>query len=514
MFCTSTRLHFKWKPITIIINLLLSFASFGQIIQSDRVELEIKDGSYEVVSAGVEGLFILHNSIDIDSGDQLWTVAKLDTAFNKEWERVYSVVSSQVLSSKYYDNGTLYFIFSRNEPKNKNLELISFDAKDGGARSVIIKNFIPIDLFDFKVARNSVLIGGYFNTRPIVIMYDILEGIPILLPGLFGNKMELIELGVNSNQTFNVTLSARDESKITTIYVNTYDAFGGIIKTIKLNTEGNKDLLFGMPIRFNSENTIVAGVYGRSASEYSKGLFVSSIDVDGSQDINYYSYGELRNFFNYMKERREQRVRNRIERRKIKEQELRFKYRLMVHDVIENGDQIVLMGEAFYPKYRIVGANYRGKGRLVQSFNNGFITSDRVFEGYQYTHAVIIGFDKNGKLLWDNSFEITDILSFDLKQFVQVSINKDEIALIYVYDNNIRSKLISGNEVVSDKALTPIIPLYVGDRVVDESTIVSGLESWYDREFYVYGTQKIKNLSTSGVELNREVFFINKVIYK
>lgn len=514
MYFTSTKSQCKKIANLVTVLLLFSIVTFAQIVQPDRVEFEIKKGNYEVVSAGDEGLFVLHNSVDLESGDQIWTVAKLDTAFNKAWERVYVVEPTQILSSRYYDNGTLYFLFSRNEPKNKNLELISFDASDGGARSVVIKNFIPIDFFDFKVANNSVLIGGYFNARPIVIMYDLLDGVPVLLPGLFGNRMELIQLLINVDQTFEITLSARDINKVATIYINTYDVLGGLINSTKLETEQNKDLLFGMPVKLSSRNRLVAGVYGRFFSEYSKGLFVTNIDKDDQQSIKYYSYGELKNFFNFLTERREQRVRNRIERRRINDKELKFKYRLLVHDVVDNGDQVILMGEAFYPKYRIVSSTYRGRGRVVETFNNGFTSSSRVFEGYRYTHAVVIGFDKKGKLLWDNSFEINDILSFNLKQFVQVSINKEEIALLYVYDNSIRSKVISESKVISNKLITPIKLKYEADVIDNKSTIIFGLESWYDRKFYVYGTQKIKNISKSNVELNREVFFINKVIYK
>ena len=145
---------------------------------------------------------------------------------------------------------------------------------------------------------------------------------------------------------------------------------------------------------------------------------------------------------------------------------------------------------------------------------NGVVSSSRVFEGYRYTHAVVIGFDKNGKLLWDNSFEINDILTFNLERFVHVSLNEEKIALLYVYDNYIRSKVIFENSVIDDKRLTPISSSFEQDVVDDKSTKIYGLENWYNKMFYVHGTQKIKNLSADGVDLNREVFFIYKVIYK
>ena len=105
------------RPVLVLLFFILALTAQGQIMQPDRVEFEIKEGNYEVVPAGKDGLFVLHNTFDINSGDQVWTVSKLDTAFNKEWESVYVDVTTQFLYSKYNDKGTLYLLFSRNETK-------------------------------------------------------------------------------------------------------------------------------------------------------------------------------------------------------------------------------------------------------------------------------------------------------------------------------------------------------------------------------------------------------------
>ena len=140
--------------------------------------------------------------------------------------------------------------------------------------------------------------------------------------------------------------------------------------------------------------------------------------------------------------------------------------------------------------------------------------SNTIFDGFQYTHAVVIGFDKKGNLLWDNSFEINDVILMELEQLVQVSVTNDKIALLYVFDNNISSKTIKEDQVLEEKELTPIALKYEDDIIKSFDTKIYGLESWYENVFYTYGTQKVKNLRTNGVDIKREVFFINKVIYK
>lgn len=510
-FISSKRLSFLFTF------LFISAQLYSQIYQPNRFEIEIEDKDYEVVSAKEDGLFLIKSYRDLENAGTVWEVIRLDSTLKFQWERSYIVPYGQYLSGKYYDrkSGLLFFLFSRNEVKNRNLELISFKSSDGTASSTVINNFIPISFFDFKANNSSVIIAGYYNAMPLVMLYNIVEGVPIVLPGLFGDRKKLLQLLINDDQSFDITVSGQDLNKKGSIFVNTYNYSGILLNNIKVSSDDKRDLLFGMTTKLDNEDRLVAGTYGKNFSDFSKGLFLANIDnKDGNQIIKYYGYGELKNFFNYMNERRETRVRNRIERRKIKDKKLRFSYRLMVHNLIKSNDQLILFGEAFYPKYKIVGSNYRGNGRIVETFNNGFITTNRVFEGYQYTHAVIIGFGKNGELLWDNSFEINDVLSFNLKKLVHVSVSDEIIALLYVYENSIRSKLISENNVLNDKELTPIKLTYESDRVDELSTKIIGFEAWYANTFYTYGTQKIKNLTNSGVELNREVFFINKVIYK
>ena len=164
-----------------------------------------------------------------------------------------------------------------------------------------------------------------------------------------------------------------------------------------------------------------------------------------------------------------------------------------------------MIGEAFYPKYGN-GGYYGGFGRLPNGQN-------LAFEGYKYTHAVIIAFDNNGKLQYDNSFEINDVLSYQLDQLVSVGIEQDKIILLYTYENVIRSKIIQRNEVIEGKAFNDIKLKFEDDIVRNNDSDIGGLKKWYDNYFFAYGVQKIKNLKDRNVDLNREVFYINKINY-
>ncbi len=508
------RWYSNRKGFLVTLFIALSMLCQAQLLQPDRFEVLINKEGFDVVPADHDGLFLIGDMVEPGSNEVTKQLFKLDTAFRAVWQRSFNVPVGQELVDQQYDNGKLYFLFRRNELKNRNLELIVFDQADGSAVSHIIRNFIPLTYFDFRVANNSAIIAGYYNYRPLVILYNFTEGIPMVLPGLFADRSELIQLKLNRDNTFDVLLQGRNIQKQPTIFINSYNYAGVLTNSTILEPIEKNGLLFGRAANVDGGDKIVAGVYGRFDNEYSRGLFVARVDDNQQQDLKYYNYADLKNFFSYMRANRERRVRDRIERRKIKQKKLKFNYRLLVHDLIKEGDQYIMLGEAFYPKYRTVTGSHYGSGIPVFTFNAGMVQKNRIFEGYRYTHAVVMGFNEKGDLLWDNSFEINDVISFELEQFVHASYNQDKLALLYVFNDKIRSKIIKENEVLEGKDLTPIALKFDGDFANEGETKIDGLANWYDNVFITFGTQKIKNNVGGVIPKERNVFFINKVIYK
>ncbi|HPH45960.1 MAG TPA: hypothetical protein PKU83_03075, partial [Chryseolinea sp.] len=107
-------------------------------------------------------------------------------------------------------------------------------------------------------------------------------------------------------------------------------------------------------------------------------------------------------------------------------------------------------------------------------------------------------------------FEINDVRTFTLEQFVKLEVQEDKIALLYLFDNELRTKIIKGNKVLEGKISEPIDTKITNDVVGKDSGDVNRLDYWYTQYFYAYGIQEISN-PTFG---KRRVFFINKVSYK
>ena len=505
----------KLNILLLAVSLLLAADLSAQVSQPMRLEIDVDGLGFELASAGDKGLFLFRNiNLPMQAGKQVMEVLQVDTSLSVNWRREYIIDTEYSKLGQFYINGELYLLFSSVLQGNKRMSIVSFDVKSGVVQNYGIKNFIPFTYFDFKIINNTVLIGGYYNYRPLVVLYNLENKIPKVLPGFFNERSTLIEMKVNDNNTFDIILNGNDIDKNGTLFINTFDESGTLLKKISLEAEKSKSLLFGRAETLSDQAQIVAGVYGKRHSEYSRGVFIANINEYGEQKIKFYNYAELQNFFHYMKARRERRIMSRIERKKIKDKRIRFNYRLLVHQLIRHQDQYILLGEAFYPKYRTItsGNNNLFTGGWV--INRGIFSQQVVFDGYRYTHAVLLGFDERGNLLWDNSFEINDVTSFELEQFVHAYTSKDQIGLLYVYDNAIRSKIVSKNQVLEGKEQHEIALTNSSDELVEKSTKIGGLERWYGNVFFTYGTQQIRNFTASGVPITRNVFFLNKVVFE
>jgi hypothetical protein len=512
--CAMYSTLLKWwqikSTVILILSILYQVQSHAQIIQSNRIEIPLffDDQSFEVINAYQDGLFIFRKII-VDNVEVL-DLIKLDSTCTQRWRGQLPITPKFILMGKKVEKNLLYLLFRFQDYSKNNFELFVVDQANGKYVNYSIKNFIPFSPNDFHVTKTAVLIGGYFNRVPVVIYFSLVNEKTKVLPGLFNETGELTQVRTYEDGTIDVLISGLNIKGQKTIWVKNYDPDGDLLSNQALEPEDNKNLIFARSIKSDNQLQLIAGVYGARNTEYSRGMFMASIDASGMQTIRYYNFGDLQNFFKYMRAKREIRVKSRIERRKIKGKKIRFNYRIMVHEIVPYNNQYILLGEAFYPRYTSADRSYYSNFFNPLRTGSYYTRDGRIFDGYYYTHAVVMGFSNDGELLWDNSFEINDVKTFTLEQFVKLEVQKDKIALLYLFENQIRTKIIKGNEVLEGKASEPIQTKVENDVIKNHSTDLNHLEYWYNQYFYAYGIQEISN-PNSG---QRRVFFINKVSYK
>jgi hypothetical protein len=494
----------KWWCSSIFIVLCALHELRAQPVQLARYEIPLnnEEEGFEIIPAEKSGLYLRRN-VHVGKLDQIH-LTYLDTALNEKWkgainiERNYVVFGQQVFQQK------LHLLLRYRDYSRKDLLLVIVD-NTGNYTQYNIKGYIPFSPVDFQVMNTGVAIGGYFNRTPLVLFFSLETYRSKVLPGLLNEIGELNQIKVNNDDTFNVLISAANFTRQKTIWIRRYDNQGNLISSSSLDADDNKHLIFGRIMTTENDMKVVAGVYGSRSTEYSRGVFMSSIAPTGYQQIRYYSFGDLENFFKYMKAKREKRVKERLQRRKIKGKKDRLNYRFLVHQVIPYKDQFLLLGEAFYPKY-----SYYDRSGSFFAQPRGIYQHNRVFEGYYYTHAVIMAFNKNGDLLWDNSFEINDVKTFKLEQFVKAQLFEDKIALFYIFDGKLRTKIIHNNEVLEPKTENPITTGNPFEHINTDDSFTGNLNYWYDNILVANGIQDVE---TPGGRHKRRVYFLNKIVF-
>jgi len=514
--CERSSILTKWKSTNVValpflcLCLCIAPPAAAQVEQPHRFELRLNDTEpgFRVTPASTHGL-ILHRFVRSQQNHFLELI-RLDTSFAEQWRGSIPIERNMAFIAAVTHKSHAYFLFHTFTAKS--FQLYELDHETGKYRQYEINSLIRFSATECKVTGRGVLIGGYFNRVPLVLFYDLQTHKSSILPGLLNEDGELTQIKVFEDDSFQVLIGGLNFMRQRTIWIKNYQPDGTILDNYALVPADNTGLIFGRATRSEGNVHILSGVYGLRNSEYSRGLFISTIDPTGLQTTKYYNFGDLQNFFNYMKAKRSNRIKERIERRKIRGKKVRFNYRFLIHEVIEHNDQFIVLGEAFYPQYSSVGnATYRGFFYPRSFSGYPMIRGDQVFEGYRYTHAVIIGFDRDGNLLWDNSFEINDVKTYSLEQFVRFDVQDDKIVLLYLYDNEIRTKIIRDSEVLEGKTIDPIRTLHENDVLVRTRRNTNQLDYWYDANFYAYGIHEIENAAPGGGIEKRRVFFVNKI---
>jgi len=484
----------------------------GQISQPTRYEIEIDqlDEPYNIVSAEENGVYIFKEQEDKNTKkENSWEIIRIDTSL-QEVSRHQVLIDDKFTFRGYsYQNGQFVMLFQEGIEYAEDLLFVTFKVGENGFQSYVYKNVVPIKLTEFELKNDAVIFGGDVNMRAVLMVYNFTEEKGFVLPGFYTDRSSLLQIVRNTNDDwFRVVTSERRLDKTYGITVRAYSTRGELIYSREVDAGEDRSLTNGRIVNGEIGANLLAGTYSKKRrTETSRGLFIADLAIDGTYDIEYYNYANLENFFNYMREKRKARIKRRIQRKKIKGKKLKFSYRLHVQDIIQQDEQNILIGEAYYPTY--TSAAY-GMGGFYDPFTSR--RSTQVFDGYKYTHAIIIGFDDEGNLLWDNSFEINDLKSFYLEEHVQVVFTNHNIVMLYLYDQQLKVKVIQEQDIIEGKFSESLKLKYDSDEIKGNDEELEGLEKWYDKTFYAYGVNRVKNLKDSDIELNRKVFFINKIV--
>lgn len=512
---SKTGKRFSGLPLILSLAMLTCPGVWAQVTYGPRYEQEHDwtNDDYLVVSNEQEGVLIAR--ADSDSGTKKYPISLklLNARLEKVWEDTVRVPHRYFLKSYFYGEKKTYLML-QNDNSDK-VMVLRIDALNHKIDEFESKEIARLDITEFEVLKNTAVIGGYFDNRPVVFAYDLEQNQVRTLRNVYQNNSKLAEVKVNKDSvTFNVLASVRDARRERTIMVNTYDYAGNAIRDYQLIKKPGYQLLNGFSSSINNIEQVVVGIYAYKTSHAASGIYINHIDRRGRQTMNYYNFAELPHFLDYMGERQAKKQRKRALAMKKSGKEQRYKSELMPRELIENGDKLVFTGE-FYRVYTPITTN----NQLNQwdwwnrrRFDNLYGPNNREREkNNDFTHAYMLVMNQDGSILWDDSMEIDIKTSGIPDKPGRFQWMGEKGAYAYYHDEELFLKLMDGSG-ENEMSTSELALKNEGDKIRVEKEAGPGTVRWYGNHFLVYGIHHIRPKERS--KPLRKVFFINKVSYK
>ncbi len=497
--------------------LMLGFLSPGlmaQISFEKRIELELVDGYYgeRIFEFDQLGFLLRSAMVKADGPKRDWKYVHYNTDL-EAGETIQVTLDKKLNPDETYTSGSwMHTLFKTRKGR---FAIVSIDVKT--LEVTQIEGEMPKKswISEMGILGDRAYMKTSIKGKPFLFVVNWKTGKqklrPITLQGFRPNQISLNDFQI-LDETQEIMLFTRIQiaKKASDIYV------------IQVNEEGENQLVYNLTqntsrniINLSARNAgqgnyIFTGTYNEANHKGSTGIFICQAKGSELDFIEFHPYLDLDNFLSYLPEKRKERIEKKKARKESQGKEMKIRYRLADHDIITLKDGYQLLGEAYYPTYRTESyqttQTINGRTRTVTQ-------SRQVFDGYQYTHALLAKFDFQGKLLWDQTFEMWPAYKpYSVTRFINiVNQNEEQIKLVFSNRSRIVSKIFGREgQVLQDIESEPIESLYESDKY---KWTASTIDYWYDNYFLAYGRQKIKNKDDDNVKRKRKVYFISKIKY-
>lgn len=478
----------------------------AQIRQELRKEIDVRDNGVDQVRVlGKRGL-VVYGYVNERGAPDVLQIKAYSTDFKElaVAERDYpkrTLYSNSVVSS---DERHIYFFYLMT---NFEYLVLDYDTEThliSERSDKLGERFTPRFM---RTMKDKLYIIGVSKGQPRLMVLSAKTGHFTFtsIPG--DNKKRFVESIMEDAGKNKLAVYYRDGSNMKTsqFYVAFFDEEGDLLdRPLLIDKDENYSVIDGSITWMGEEDFIISGTYGVKNSSLASGIYFSKF-VKGKQAfITYHSFTDFKDYFKFLPERQQARVERKAQRKKDKGREDFVKSFVEIHPILVKKDHYVFIGEVYYATYRT---------EYYSTTVNGIPTQQtrQVFDGYQYSHAVVAGIGQNGEMLFDHCFKMwLNIKPFSVVKNIRVSENGDQTSLFFSTGSQLKAVTVN-REQLSERELGEIVSETEGDRVRYTSFTMS--QYWYDNYYIVYGIQRIRNKENEEVEKRRVVFVLTKIAF-
>lgn len=462
------------------------------------LDLDIYKTDAELIAIPDSSLLLFTKTTGAWVSPPTFEITRYDHQLQATWKKKININPISKYITHYTDLPYAYLAF--NGKDNHDFQFVKINLHTGEVRNHDFRIESIDSVFVFRVVDGNYFVVGRSgkDASPSLLHLSEKTGEIKPLPAIYGSESTFSDILAHpADKQVSVVLS-ESNGRISRLQTKVFDANGKLLNNHFIHPQSEQRPLAAEITPGDSLERLLLGTYANRNLRYTSGFFAVPATSNGS-DARFYSYLQLQNFFKYMKPRREERLRKREAERLKSGKEPSLQYRLLLHDVYPTRNGYILSGEVYFTE-----SSTGGLGRVYN------LTGGRAIPTlYRRTQAVALGFDKEGVLLWDNSFPLKEVESYVLRPTVEVVANPEGKVVIAhpAKSTEITYQYMDQEKYVEDETKFEIQPRDPDAKIT--STTVSGIISWYGLNFAAYGWHRTKSPGSEG----RTVFYINKVSF-
>jgi hypothetical protein len=487
-----------------------------------RVEFAAPADVFELIPCGEKGALMFYESTkQVDNENKAWVFIFYDNDLKAQWSKEIPVIQNLIYTKHQLAGENLYLAFQNRDKARSdvhNFQLLRINIFDANFSHTGV--FIPekAQLVNFEVVKNTFALGlNYYKEKALVLIKDLETGLENTIkiddPPSF---IEDVKLSADATELY-VALNVYATKKRSSLYLNSYDVKGGFKNSIAVVPALEYEKLMNAQINleddgsmyvlgtFNSLNGKLSRTEEESPGEESEGFYIAKVANGEQVFVKLHKLMDFKNFTEILNNQELAYIQGIIEKNQKKGREESINYEFLIHEMYKDGDEFIMLAEAYYPEYHQVSTmSYDFYGRPMPYYYN-------VFDGFRYFNAFVVSFDRYGNLNWSNGIKIWDMLSQRLQKKVEIYKDAGDYVLFYNHEANIVSKVINGYQDIGETEKSRIVTNHSGDVQLEAGGGM--IRHWYDGYFITYGYQTLKN-TTLGGGSKRRVFYINKMAFE
>lgn len=501
----------------------------AQVVQPYRLEIEQKPDkpAFAIIPLGTRGLGLIRNKDEYRAGKKKFELIVVDTALQKKSETDLEIPSVMDVVGYDFVDHHLHLLFREGETPQGDFLLVRIRLNDLATERFEIKHDFSFKLTHFSATPHNIILGGHLNSEPAVLIYRLADRQLKVVPGFFLSGMELLDVRLNENFTFNVLISARADNNDRKLILRTFDEDGVLLLEDEMAFPPGVLPLSGITSSLVRPDMAIVGTYARAKSRLSSGIYFTAPAPDWPQPVQFIEYDRLPHFLDYLPPRKADKIRRQALRARLKGGASSFRANVIPLRLAENPAGFALLLEIYNasstvhnnPHVNPFGMRHPGGwGPGWTPFASRFYSMPYSFYDplphamdYRMLAAQVVVLDGSGGICHDVQLPLKKNSVPMLEQTSDFVFSESQTSILYKHESELYSLQYAA---YTGEARTDTVKVELNketEQIRNESDQEGGVRWWFGNSFYTWGMQSVRDNDKQSELRTRYLFYINRV---